>query len=37
MNNLTHYEILKAYNYKINGITNFYRFASNYSRLGTII
>lgn len=37
MNNLTHHEILKAYNYKINGITNFYSFTSNYSRLGTII
>ena len=37
MNNLSHHEILRAYNYKINGITSFYSFTSNYSRLGTII
>jgi hypothetical protein len=37
MNNLTHYDIIKLYNYKIQGILNFYRFASNYARLGTII
>ena len=37
MNNLTHHEIVKAYNHKINGISNFYKFTSNYSRLGTII
>ena len=37
MNNLTHIEIIKIYNYKINGIISFYGFASNYSRLGTII
>jgi hypothetical protein len=37
LNNLSHYEILKAYNYKINGIVNFYSFASNYSKLASII
>lgn len=37
MNNLSHYEILKNYNYKINGIKNYYSFASNYFSLGTIL
>lgn len=37
LTNLSHYEILQAYNHKINGITNFYSFASNYSKLGTLI
>lgn len=37
LTNLTHYDILQAYNHKINGITNFYSFASNYSKIGTLI
>jgi len=37
LTNLTHYEILKAYNHKINGIINFYSFASNFSKIGTLI
>lgn len=37
LTNLSHYEIISFYNFKINGILNFYSFASNYSHLGTII
>ena len=35
--NLTHYEILKLYNQKINGILNYYSFVTNRFRLGYII
>jgi len=31
--NLSHYEIITFYNSKINGLLNFYSFASNYNRL----
>jgi hypothetical protein len=37
LTNLSHYDILRYYNSKINGIINFYSFASNYSSLATII
>lgn len=33
----SHYDIIKWYNSKINGIFNYYSFASNYPKLGTII
>lgn len=33
----SHYDIIRWYNSKINGILNYYSFASNYSKLGTII
>ena len=35
--NLSHYEILTFYNSKINGLLNFYAFASNYNRLRYIL
>lgn len=35
--NLAHYEIITFYNHRLNGIINFYTFASNYSSLWTII
>jgi group II intron reverse transcriptase/maturase len=35
--NLTHYEIISFYNSKINGLLNFYSFASNFNRLRLII
>jgi len=31
--NLAHYEIITFYNHRLNGIINFYTFASNYSSL----
>lgn len=37
LNNLTHFDIITFYNFKINGIINFYSFASNYSSLATIV
>lgn len=37
LTNLSHYDILRFYNYKIHGIMNFYSFAANYSSLATII
>lgn len=37
LTNLTHYDIVSFYNLKINGILNFYSFASNYRKLGTLI
>jgi Type II intron maturase/Reverse transcriptase (RNA-dependent DNA polymerase) len=35
--NLSHYEIITFYNSKINGLLNFYAFASNYNRLRHIL
>jgi len=35
--NLSHYEIITFYNSKINGLLNFYSFASNYNRLRYIL
>nr|YP_009739347.1 hypothetical protein [Tricholoma bakamatsutake]QIC20190.1 hypothetical protein [Tricholoma bakamatsutake] len=35
--NLSHYEIITFYNSKINGLLNFYAFASNYNRLRYIL
>jgi hypothetical protein len=37
LTNLSHYDIVTFYNFKIHGIKKFYSFASNYSSLGTII
>jgi len=37
LNNLPHFDIINFYNFKINGIINFYSFASNYSKLATIV
>lgn len=37
MTNLSHYDIVSFYNLKINGILNFYSFASNYSSLATLV
>jgi len=37
LTNLTHYDIINFYNYKIMGILNFFSFASNYSKLGSVI
>lgn len=35
--NLDHFDIIKFFNQKINGLLNYYSFASNFSRLGRII
>jgi group II intron reverse transcriptase/maturase len=35
--NLSHYEIITFYNSKINGLINFYSFASNYNRLRFVL
>jgi len=37
LTNLSHYDIVSFYNFKINGILNFYSFASNYSSIATIV
>lgn len=37
LTNLSHYDIVNFYNHKINGVLNFYSFASNYSKIATII
>lgn len=37
LTNLTHYDIITFYNQRINSIVNYYSYASNYSRIGTII
>nr|WUR10624.1 hypothetical protein [Elmerina hispida] len=37
LTNLSHYEIITFFNSKINGLINFYSFASNYNRLRYIL
>lgn len=37
LTNLSHYDIITYYNQRINGILNYYSFASNRAKLGTVI